>query len=269
MKLTIGIIGVGKLGKCLVEGIKNQGQFQVIGSTGTESEATEVRTQLEIECFTDNDELVGAAQILLLCVKPYLAKKVLQSLSPHLRKEQVLISVCAGLSLKQLTGWVSNKIPVIRAMPSTLSAVGESLTVLSAGPLVPKQHSRAATELFSSLGEAVWIEEDLMHAATGLGGCGPAYAYLFLEGLTEAGINAGLSYSIALKMAAQTFLGASKMVLEKKIHPAALKSEVTTPNGCTIAGVFELEKGNTRATLMKAVAAATRRSRELLADSLD
>ena len=152
---------------------------------------------------------------------------------------------------------------VIRAMPNTPCLIGEGMTVLCAGPKAGSDEVEVSEKIFGPLGKTAMVEESLMDGVTGLSGCGPAYVYLIIESLSEAGVKVGLPRKTATLLAAQTLSGAAKMVLERGEHPAALKDEVTTPAGCTIDGLMALEEGKLRVTLIKAVLAAAKRSKSL------
>jgi pyrroline-5-carboxylate reductase len=183
--------------------------------------------------------------------------------SSQLHKKQLLISICASITTQQLSEWSGDQVAVIRSMPNTPCLIGEGMTVLCTGPRAKEKDLTVAKSIFETLGKTVVIEEGLMDGATGLSGCGPAYVYLMIEALSEAGVKMGLSRSTATLMAAQTLSGAAQMVLNRGIHPAALKDEVTTPAGCTIDGLMALEEGKLRVTLIKAVLAAAERSKTL------
>lgn len=174
-----------------------------------------------------------------------------------------MISVCAAIDTNELLEWSGGKPAVIRAMPNTPAFIREGMTVITAGKNAKESHTRIAENIFGKVGRTVLLEESLMDAATGLSGCGPAYVYLILEALSEAGVKVGLNRKVSTLLAAQTMLGAAKMVLEQDAHPAALKDEVTTPAGCTIDGLMELEEGKVRIALIKAVIAATKRSQKM------
>lgn len=263
---NIGIVGVGKIGEAIIEGLKRSSEakgFTAVGSTRSEESARDARERLGIECGTDNAAVAAGARVLILCVKPHQAKSVLKAIAPKLSKDHLLISVCASITTAQLSDWSGGRAAVIRAMPNTPCLVGQGMTVFSAGARVGKEHLEVANRIFGTVGKTAVVEEHLMDGVTGLSGCGPAYIYLVIEALSEAGVKVGLPRQTATLLAAQTLLGAATMVLERSEHPAALKDEVTTPAGCTIDGLMALEEGKLRVTLIKAVLAAARRSEKL------
>jgi pyrroline-5-carboxylate reductase len=163
----------------------------------------------------------------------------------------------------QIAEWSGGRAAVVRAMPNTPCLIGEGMTVFCAGPGAGGEQLKIAERIFGTVGKAVALEESLMDGVTGLSGCGPAYVYLVIEALSEAGVKVGLPRKTATLLAAQTLAGSARMVLERGEHPAALKDEVTTPAGCTIDGIMALEEGKLRVTLIKAVLAAAKRSRSL------
>jgi pyrroline-5-carboxylate reductase len=167
------------------------------------------------------------------------------------------------VSTAQVREWIGDRAPVVRAMPNMPCRIGEGMTVIAAGAGATADHLALAESVFATLGRTARIEERMMDAATGISGCGPAYAYVIIEALSDAGVKLGLSRDVARLLVAQTMLGSAKMVLESTTHPAALKDEVTTPAGCTIDGLMELEDGKLRHTLLRAAVAAATRSASL------
>jgi pyrroline-5-carboxylate reductase len=265
LHMKIGIIGLGKMGEALVKGLKRSPEtnYQIEATTGSKESAREASKRLGVACHTDNAALVREADVVLLCVKPHQAEKVLAEIADAIPKGKLLISVCAAITSEMLRRWTGGRAAVIRAMPNTPCLVGEGMTVFAKGKDVTDEQVTVANTIFSTVGKTAVVEEALMDGVTGLSGCGPAYVYLIVEALSEAGVKVGLPRKTATLLAAQTLLGSSKMVLERGEHPAALKDEVTTPAGCTIDGLMALEEGKLRVTLIKAVLAASKRSKKL------
>ncbi len=273
--MKIGIIGLGKMGEALASGIRQSEHskgYTLIATTQSQASASEASKRLKIPVHTDNEKLAQQADILILCVKPHQAQSVLSQISHKLTKKHHLISICAAITTEQLSEWSGRKPSIVRAMPNTPCLIGEGMTVLceaQSGALAGKGSAskssavKAAEKIFNTVGKTAVVEERLMDGVTGLSGCGPAYIYLIIEALSEAGVKVGISRDVATLLAAQTLMGAAKMVLEKGDHPAALKDEVTTPAGCTIDGLMALEEGKLRVTLIKAVLAATERSKTM------
>jgi pyrroline-5-carboxylate reductase len=251
------------MGRVLARGILRQRLATVAGSTRSRTSAEAASAELGIPVETDNSALAGESDVLLLCAKPYQARAIVEKLAPALTERQLLVSICAAISLDDLAAWSGGRCQVVRAMPNTPCLVGEGMTVLAAPPNVDEARVEEARKLFEPLGRTAVVDESLMDGVTGLSGCGPAYVYLIIEALSEAGVKLGIPRKTATLLAAQTLLGSAKMVLERGIHPAALKDEVTTPAGCTIDGLMALEEGRLRSTLISAVVAAANRSRTL------
>ena len=263
--MKLAILGMGKMGEAVAQGLR-RGELRglsIRGTTRSEESAQAVRKRLNIPCDSANGAAVEQSEIVLLSVKPHQAEKVLREIAPRLTRDHLLISICASLTTTQLTSWSGGKAAVIRAMPNTPCLIGQGMTVFCGSSSAKAKHFELAGQIFDPLGKTAVVEESLMDGVTGLSGCGPAYVYLIIEALSEAGVKVGLPRDTATLLAAQTLLGSAQMVLERGVHPAALKDEVTTPAGCTIDGLMALEEGKLRVTLIKAVLAAAKRSKTL------
>ncbi len=263
MTQRVGVIGLGTMGKVLARGILDHRLAAVAGSTRSRASAERASAELGIPVEIDNLALAAESDVLLLCAKPYQARAIVEKLAPALEERHVLVSICAAISLDDLAAWSGGHAAIVRAMPNTPCLVGEGMTVLAACASLPDERLETVRKLFETLGRTAVVDESLMDGVTGLSGCGPAYVYLIIEALSEAGVKLGIPRKTATLLAAQTLLGSAKMVLERGIHPAALKDEVTTPAGCTIDGLMALEEGRLRSTLIGAVVAAANRSRTL------
>lgn len=264
--MKIAILGMGKMGEALVQGIRasQEGKrWKLEATTRTTESAKRAQRVLKIAVHTDNERAVKSADVIIICVKPHQVEKVLLEISPALGKKKLVISIAASITTSQMEEWTGEASPVIRCMTNTPALIREGMTVFAPGKEASSAHLRSAEKIFSTVGKTSVVEERLMDGVTGLSGCGPAYAYLIIESLSEAGVKVGLPRETATLLAAQTLMGASKMVLERGEHPAALKDEVTTPAGCTIDGLMALEEGKLRVTLIKAVLAASEKSRQL------
>ena len=260
----IAIVGLGKLGGILLRAFLDQELLSASQVTATVHHEDNARKRTElfgIPVATDNPSAVRDADIVLLCVKPAGVQAVCEEIAPQMAGK-LLISVAASVPTAAIEKHVGD-IPVIRAMPNTPSAIGSGMTGLAAGHLAADEHIALARSLFDAVGRTVVLDEKHMNAVTGLSASGPAFVYVILESLAEAGVKVGLPRDIATLLAAQTTLGAAATVLERNMHPALLKDEVTTPAGCTIDGLLELEEGGLRVTLIKAVVKATQRAGEL------
>lgn len=262
----IAVLGAGKMGGILLEAFLRERlvAHDRIVATVRHPERTEaLAREWQIGVSTDNVAAARDADILLLAVKPSQATELVESLRGVLRPTQLLVSLVASVKTGALESASGMNLPVVRAMPNTPAAVGEGVTALCAGQFCSPEQLAQAMRLFETVGRAVVVDEKHMDAVTGLSGSGPAFLYIVIEALAEAGVNVGLPREVATLLAAQTTLGSARMVLETGSHPALLKDAVTTPAGCTVDGILELEEGGLRVTLIKAVKRATVRAREL------
>jgi len=212
----------------------------------------------------DNRSAVKGADIVLLGVKPQVVADVLKEIAPETAAGALVISVAASVPTAYLEQHLGNKAAVVRAMPNTPAAVGCGMTGICRGAHARPEHLDIARAMFEAVGRTVVVDEKNMDAVTGLSASGPAFAYIILESLAEAGVKVGLPREVSTLLAAQMMKGAASVVLETGDHPALLKDSVTTPAGCTIDGILELEEGKLRVTLIKAVVKATSRAGELL-----
>ena len=263
----LAVLGTGKLGGILLRAYLKQELFSpkhVKASVRHEEKAASLGKALGIAATTDNRKAVQGADIVLLCVKPQVVGEVLKEIAPELSEKTLVISVAASVPTSYIEQRLSAKVPVVRAMPNTCSTVGCGMTGICRGAFAGVEHLEIAKAMFDAVGRTVAVDEKNMDAVTGLSASGPAYAYIILESFAEAGVKVGLPRDVATLLAAQTMKGAASVVLETGDHPALLKDAVTTPAGCTIDGILELEEGKLRVTLIKAVVKATQRAGELL-----
>jgi pyrroline-5-carboxylate reductase len=265
MKKNIAFIGGGQMAEALIGGLL-AGQLcvpELIWATDPLPDRRDrLKSQFAIRVGADNGEAVTWADIALLVVKPQALPGVLKETRKALGK-QVVISIVAGATIGSIVEQTTASAKVIRAMPNTPVVVREGMTALAKGPGVSEDEMRITRDIFESVGRVVLVEERLMDAVTGLSGSGPAYVFQAIEALADGGVKMGLPRATAELLAAQTVLGAARLVLESGEHPAKLKDRVASPGGTTIAGLHQLESGGLRATLIAAVEAATKRSQEL------
>lgn len=264
---SVGIIGVGTIGSTIIEGLINNGVLepsQICGSTAHEESATKAQERLGIQVYSTNDKVVERSDTILLAVKPQVMGTVVDEIAPILSDEKLLITVAAAVTTEYIEKKLKGDLPVIRAMPNTPATVNEGVTVLCPGKHATDSDLTLAKKIFQPVGLVeVLREEKLMDAVTGLSGSGPAYGYLIIEALIEAGVKVGLPRDLARTLASQSLLGAAKMVLETGKHPAELKDMVTTPAGVTVDGIMKLEEGGIRVALIKAIVEATDKSGQL------
>lgn len=264
---NLAVLGTGKLGSILLRAYLKQGLFSPKRVTCTvrhEEKAATLAVELGVNGSIHNRKAAKDADIVLLAVKPQVIGDVLKEIKPVLRKNTLLISVAASVPTAYIEQRVGEKVPVVRAMPNTCSTVGCGMTGICRGAHASTEHLEIAKTMFDAVGRTVVVDEKNMDAVTGLSASGPAFAYIILESLAEAGVKVGLARDVATLLAAQTMKGAASVVLETGDHPALLKDSVTTPAGCTIDGILELEEGKLRVTLIKAVVKAKQRAGELL-----
>jgi len=263
----IAVLGAGKLGESLIKGLLEAGVIDIANvsiTAGHQHRLDQMRERFNVAGTLSNKAASGAADIIIVAVKPQTVPVVLSEIGDGLRPSQLLISVAASVSTAFIEKHLASAVPVIRAMPNTPCLLKKGMTGIAAGSNATREHLELAKFIFDSVGRTVVADEKHMDAITGLSASGPAFIYIVIESLAEAGVKVGLPRDVATELAAQTVVGAGSMVLETSEHPAKLKDMVTTPAGCTIDGILELEEGGLRVTLIKAVVKATQRAKELL-----
>jgi pyrroline-5-carboxylate reductase len=259
-------LGAGNMAEALVTGILKANLASPANISVTDISSIRLehfQKTFHVHVGSNNADAVKSADLVVLCVKPQVMNTVLSEVKDQLIPKHILISVAAGYSLGHIQSHVGKNVSLIRAMPNTPAVIQEGVTALAGSVDISPHHLQLAQSIFESIGRVVIVEESLMNAVTGLSGSGPAYIYLVIEALIDGGVLVGLPRTVASVLAAQTVLGAARMVLESGEHPALLKDRVTSPGGTTIAGLQQLESGKLRGTLIKAVEAATTRSQEL------
>lgn len=263
----VAVLGAGKMGSILLQALLKKGLLFPQHTWATVQHGERARSlgeQLGVTVGTDNAAAARQADIVLICVKPPAVRQVLEEIGPEMRTDQIVVSIAASVPTGYMEKMLPAGVPVVRAMPNTPCLVGEGMTAICKGAHADSSHLEIARTLFDAVGRTVTVDEKHMDAVTGLSASGPAYIYIILESMAEGGVKVGLPRDLATLMAAQTALGAARVTLETGDHPALLKDAVTTPAGCTIDGILELEEGKLRVTLIKAVVKATERAKELL-----
>jgi pyrroline-5-carboxylate reductase len=266
--VKVAVLGAGKMGGILLQAFLKQNLFapdQIFATVAHAERAVALSTQWGVDVSTDNLEAARKADLILLGVKPFQVPDLVEQIKPALTPAKTLVSFAASVKTRAIEDAAGLEIAVIRAMPNTPSALGAGAAGLCRGRFVKPEQMELAQRIFETVGRIVVVDEKHMDAVTGLSASGPAYIYIVIEALAEAGVKVGLPRDTATQLAAQTVFGAGKMVLETGYHPALLKDAVTTPAGCTIDGILELEEGGLRVTLIKAVMRATQRAKELAA----
>jgi len=266
----IGFIGGGNMAEALVKGILASSLVaskDIFISDLISDRLKYLSKEYKVKTTADNRELVQKSDILVLAVKPQTIKKVLESFLDLVDSSKNLISVAAGISINLIEDTLdvkgTKKISVIRAMPNTPALVQEGATAICGSKHSSKLDMKIAHHIFKAIGQTVDIEETHMDAVTGLSGSGPAYIFMIIEALSDAGVKVGLSREVSNLLTIQTILGSAKLVRDGGKHPGELKDMVTSPGGTTISGLHMLEEGGIRNALMNAVEMATQRSKEL------
>ncbi len=262
----VALLGAGKMGGILLQAFLKNHLFRPENIRATvqhPERAKNLGAQWGISVTTDNLAAARNSDLILLGVKPQTVPEVIAQIRPALTAKKTIISFAASVKTSAIEKAAGIDLAVIRAMPNTPSLLGCGATALCRGKFVTDEQLALAERVFSSVGRTVTVDEKHMDAVTALSASGPAYIYIILESLAEGGVKVGLPRDIATLLAAQTALGAASMVLETGSHPALLKDAVTTPAGCTIDGILELEEGGLRVTLIKAVMRAAQRAKEL------
>ncbi|HXJ86447.1 MAG TPA: pyrroline-5-carboxylate reductase [Candidatus Binatia bacterium] len=262
----VAFLGAGKMGGIVLQALLNNGLLSPKSTRATvahEERAQALCAKLKLKVGTNNVEAAKGADIIVIGVKPQVVEDVIQEISEHITPKQMIVSIAASVPTAMIEKNLPPEVPVIRAMPNTPCLLGAGMTAICRGKHASAEHVALTCHMFEVVGRTVVVDEKHMDAVTALSASGPAYIYIILESLAEAGVKVGLPRDIATLLAAQTALGAAKVVLETGDHPALLKDAVTTPAGCTIDAIMELEEGKLRVTLIKAVVKAAQRAKEL------
>mgnify|MGYP001567934242 FL=1 len=266
-KKTIGFIGAGIMGEALIKGLlasKKVTAGQILVTDKIKERLAHIAEHYEVKVFSKNFEVAKGADIIILAVKPNDMKAALQEIGSDMNKDKLLISIAAGVTMDYILQCLPHSVPLIRVMPNTPALVLEGAIAICPGEGVSKEDRDIAVAIFEAVGKVQVIEnEELMDAVTGLSGSGPAYVFLILEALSDAGVGVGLPRKTSNLLAIQTVMGSAKLAMESGKHFGELKDMVTSPGGTTIAGLEKLEEGSVRAAIIKAVKTATKRAKEL------
>ena len=261
----IGFIGGGAMCEAMIGGLLHKGLLkpeQITVNDVASSRLTLLQQQYAVKTTDSATKVAGESEILFLTVKPQVMATVLSNIGKVVPKKTIVVSIAAGIKIATMEKYLLG-VPVIRVMPNTPVAVGEGMSAVARGTHADEKTAQLISEMFAAVGRSVVVEESMMDAVTGLSGSGPAFFFLMLDALSDAGVRVGFSRQNALLLSAQTMLGAAKMVLETGEHPGKLKDMVTSPGGTAITGVHMLETHSIRASLIEAVVAATARSRDM------
>ena len=263
---TVGFIGAGNMAEAMIGGLvrgKHVQAARITASDPRKERLDELHASLGIEATQNNRDIAQRCSLVVLSVKPQIMDKILREVGDQMKPGTLVVSIAAGVDTSTIEESLPDGVRVVRAMPNTPAMVGAGATAISAGKHATPEDMATAKALFDAVGITVELDESHLDAVTGLSGSGPAYIFLILEALADAGVKVGLSRRNAQRLAAQTVMGSAKMLLETDEHPGKLKDMVTSPGGTAIAGLHTLEQGGLRTTLINAVETATKRAQEL------
>ena len=262
----IALIGAGNMAEAILTGLLHGGQLtptQFIASDIVQARRADLTRTYAVTTTGNNREAAEGAEVILLAVEPQVLDDVLTDIAPVVGPSQLVVSVAAGYPIARMARHLPGTRRIVRAMPNTPSSIREGVTALAYEATLSEQDAATARALFEPIGKVAVVAERLMDVVTGLSGSGPAFVFVMIEGLADGGVKMGLPRETAQLLAAQTVAGAARLVMESHEHPGVLKDRVASPGGTTIAGLYELERGCLRGTLISAVEAASRRSAEL------
>ncbi|CAI4227413.1 unnamed protein product [Auanema sp. JU1783] len=263
--MKIGFIGSGKMAQALARGLINSGRIEagniIASSPKQDVQLLEQCKVLGLQTTHDNTEVVHKSDVVFLAVKPPHVSKVASEIAPILNREQLVVSIALGITIRNIESLLPSKSRVVRVMPNTPAVVRAGASAYAMGSACRDGDGDLVKDLLSTVGYAVEVPEIHIDPVTGLSGSGPSYMFAVIEGLADGGVKVGLPRDLAMKLAAYTLLGAAKMVLETGTHPAQLKDDVQSPGGSSVYGMHKLENGGLKGILMDAVEAATERSR--------
>ena len=263
---TVGFVGTGNMGEALIHGLLH-GHLcrpdQILCSDVRPERLKVIRETYGVKGTSHNGDVAKQSDIVVLSVKPQTMKQVIEEIAKHLDFSKLIISIAAGVPLEAIESCAQKELKLVRVMPNICVSVQAGASAIAGGKHITKEDLMIAKTIFDSVGKSVFIEENLLDAVTGLSGSGPAYIFLIIDALADAGVKMGLSRHDSLILASQTVLGAAKMLIETGEHPGKLKDMVTSPGGTAIAGLHTLEGGGLRTTLINAVEVATERSKTL------
>ncbi|MGH3022480.1 MAG: pyrroline-5-carboxylate reductase [Gaiellaceae bacterium] len=263
---TLAVLGAGKAGEALIAGVLSSGWCepgQIVATARHQEHLDDLAARHGVRTTLVNSEAVADAAIVVVAVKPQDIEGLLAEISGVVTAEQTVLSLAAAISTAAIESHLSDRVPVVRAMPNTPMTVHEGMAGITAGTYAEEEHLRQAEEVLGSVGRSVRVDEDYMDAITAVSGSGPAYFALLAESMIEAGILLGLSREISTDLVVQTMLGTAKLLRDEGMHPVELREAVTSPGGTTIAAIRELEQAGVRAAFLNAIQAAMRRSKEL------
>ncbi|MBN1574709.1 MAG: pyrroline-5-carboxylate reductase [Deltaproteobacteria bacterium] len=265
-KMTVGFLGSGNMAEALIRGILGTGRAgadRIIATDISRDRLKYISETYSVKTAENPVDMARGSDVIFIATKPAQIGEALRSVNDVIDQKKLVISIAAGITIAFIEQRLKKNVPVIRVMPNTPALVLAGMAALSAGSSATDEHMQIALSIFSAVGEAVVVDEGLIDAVTALSGSGPAYVFMVIEAMADGGVKAGLSRHIALKLAAQTVMGAAKMVIETGRHPGELKDMVTSPGGTTIEALSVLEDNGVRGAFIEAVEAAFLKAKEL------
>lgn len=265
MTKTIGFIGCGNMGKAMVEGIMKaklvDGDHMIVSDLYPEK--LQEFSSLYDFYLGDNEQVACNADILILSVKPYMYKDVIEEIRDMIKTDAIVVAIAAGISIQDLYDMFGRELKVVKVMPNTPALVGEAMSAIAYGELMDKHDQKDIMAIFESFGKCAEVKENMMDAVTVVSGSSPAYFFMIIEAMADAAVLEGMPRSDAYTFAAQAMLGSAKMLLETKKHPGELKDMVCSPGGTTIEAVKVLEEKGLRAAIMDGMHACAEKSRKM------
>ncbi|OPJ59895.1 pyrroline-5-carboxylate reductase [Clostridium chromiireducens] len=266
MSKKVGFIGCGNMGSSMVGGLINSGFLKaedIIVSTKTEASLKKLEAQFQVKTTLDSTIVAKESDIIILAIKPFMFKQMITEIRSELTEDKLIITIAAGITISNMEEWISGNSKIIRTMPNTPALVGEAMSAICPNKNVTKDELDYCFKIFESFGECVQLEEKDFHGFIALCGSSPAYVFMFIEAMADAAVKLGIPRVKAYKMAAQSVLGSSKMVLETGKHPGELKDMVCSPAGTTIDAVVELEKLGFRNSVIQAMDKCAEKSKNM------
>ncbi|MCR6516347.1 pyrroline-5-carboxylate reductase [Clostridium sp. LY3-2] len=262
----IGFIGCGNMGSSMLGGLIDK-EFLSKENFFVSAKSEESKKRLEekfgVNVRSKNIDVVKESDVIVLAVKPYMYEKVIKEVKDFIRKDQIIVSIAAGIDIKDLENWIGEDFKIVKTMPNTPALVGEAMSAVCPNKNIKEEELKYIMSMFEAFGECVVLEEKDFHAFIALCGSSPAYVFMFIEAMADGAVKLGIPRDKAYKMAAQSVLGSAKMVLETKEHPGVLKDMVCSPGGTTIEAVAELENNNFRSTVIKAMDSCANKSKNM------
>lgn len=266
MSKKIGFIGCGNMGSAMAGGLIKSGfvsKDEIIVSTKTEKSLEKVKAELQVNATLDSKEVAREAETIVLAVKPFMYKSIIDEIKSELTEDKLIITIAAGISINNMEEWLGNKFKIIRTMPNTPALVGEAMSAVCPNNNVGKEDLEYCIKIFESFGECVQLEEKYFDGFIAVAGSSPAYVFMFIEAMADGAVKLGIPRAKAYKMAAQSVLGSAKMVLDTGKHPGELKDAVCSPAGTTIDAVIELEKLGFRSSVIQAMDKCAEKSKNM------